>query len=156
MTPFRKPVLPAARTAVHAGRSGESGHVAPTRHAEAQRRRKLRRSEGGFSLIFMSIFLLAAAMLMVSVLPEAGNDNAKTISDVQKLETVEEHMRSFMAFNGRRPCPADGQYPVLGPNTRYFGQEAGDPGVCQGNSAPTPNAPLGPDSSTYIVAGVIP
>lgn len=112
----------------------------------------------GFSLIFMSLFLTASAMLMVSFLPgkEAGSDNAKTISDVEKLQTVEEAMRSFMAYNGRRPCPADGQYPTSGPNTRYFGQEAGTPGTCQGNTAPTPNAPLGPDAGGNIVAGTIP
>lgn len=60
-------------------------------------------------------------------------------------------MRSFMAFNGRRPCPADGQYSV---NSKYFGQEAANPGSCTGG---TPSAPMGPDSGTgEIVAGTIP
>src|SRR5579863_9702527 len=106
----------------------------------------------GFSLIFMSLFLTAAAIVMVSYLPgkEAGDYNAKTIDDVHKLETVEEAMRSFMVFNRRRPCPADGQYAITSSN---FGKEASNAGGCQGG---TPSAPLGPDSTGHIVAGTIP
>ncbi|MGH7193467.1 MAG: hypothetical protein ACREJM_08030, partial [Candidatus Saccharimonadales bacterium] len=107
----------------------------------------------------MSILITVAAVILASLLPggEAGDTNAKTISDIHKLERIEEHMRSFMVFNGRRPCPADGQYPELGPGSQYFGQEAGTPGACTGNSAPTPNAPMGPDAGTgYIVSGTIP
>ncbi|HWB10531.1 MAG TPA: VCBS repeat-containing protein [Pirellulales bacterium] len=107
----------------------------------------------GFSLIFMSLFLTAAAIVMVSFLPgkEAGSDNAKTIDDVHKLEEVEEAMRSFMVYNRRRPCPADGQYLITSSN---FGKEAAIAGTCQGG---TPNAPLGPDAGTgNIVAGIIP
>ncbi len=94
-----------------------------------------------------------AAPIFVSVLPgqEAGDRNQKTINNVQKLEKIEEAMRSFMAFNGRRPCPADGQYAV---GTANFGKEAATPGTCTGS---TPAAPLGPDAGTgYIVGGVIP
>jgi hypothetical protein len=104
----------------------------------------------GFSLIFMSLFLTAAAIIMVSFLPEAGNDNAKTIDDIHKLEEVEEAMRSFMVYNRRRPCPADGQYLITSSN---FGKEAAIAGTCQGG---TPNAPLGPDATGNIVAGIIP
>lgn len=164
MTPFRKPELPAVKPAVHAGPSGESGFVTLERRRSGAGHATPKRSEGGpvprspkgvggFSLIFMSIFITAMAMLFVSVLPgkEDGDTNAKTISDIDKLNTVEEHMRSFMAFNGRRPCPADGQYPDT---SKYFGQEAAIAGTCQGG---TPAAPLGPDTGTNnIIAGVIP
>lgn len=106
----------------------------------------------GFSLILMSIVVTVGAMIMVSFLPgkEAGDTNAKAIDDIHKLETVEEHMRSFMAYNRRRPCPADGQYPE---NSSNFGREAAIAGTCQGG---TPNAPLGPDPTGNIVAGTIP
>jgi hypothetical protein len=154
MTPFRKPELPAVKPAFHAGLSGESGSVTPElRRSESGHVPRSPKGVGGFSLIFMSIFITAMAMLFVSVLPgkEDGDTNAKTISDIDKLNTVEEHMRSFMAFNGRRPCPADGQYPDT---SKYFGQEAAIAGTCQGG---TPAAPLGPDTGTSnIIAGVIP
>jgi hypothetical protein len=109
----------------------------------------------GFSLIWMSILLTVGAIIMVSALPgnEAGDYNAKSLADGKKLQRVEEAMRSFMATNLRRPCPADGS----AENTANFGKEAGTPGTCTGNSSPTPNAPMGPDSGTgYIVSGTIP
>ena len=65
----------------------------------------------------------------------------------RRLEKVEEAMRSFMAFNGRRPCPADGSSV---PGMATFGAEAGSAGACAG-------APLGPDAGTgYVVGGTIP
>ena len=115
-------------------------HRFPQRHA-------------GFSLIAVSILITVAALIFVSVLPgqEAGDLNQKTINNIAKLEKVEEAMRSFMAFQGRRPCPADGQYAV---NTANFGREASIAGTCTGG---TPAAPLGPDAATgYVVGGVIP
>lgn len=96
---------------------------------------------------------MVAALIFVSVLPgqDAGDYNQKVISDVQKLQRVEEAMRSFMAAHGRRPCPADGQYPL---GNQYFGAEAANPGSCVGG---TPAAPMGPDAGTgNIVAGTIP
>src|SRR5262249_8324692 len=82
----------------------------------------------GFSLITTSILLTAAALVFVSVLP--GQDyNQKIIENNRKLEKIDEAMRSFMAANGRRPCPADG---VSAVNTATFGQAVGSPGACAG------------------------
>jgi len=106
----------------------------------------------GFSLIFVSILLTVVALIFASLISgqEAGDINQKNINNTQKLERVEDAMRSFMAANGRRPCPADGQYAE---NTKYFGIEAGTPGACTGNTAPIPNAPLGPDTNTTLCNG---
>ncbi|MDE3016885.1 MAG: FG-GAP repeat protein [Pseudomonadota bacterium] len=111
------------------------------------------RGRDGFSLIMVSILITAAAILLASMLPgsDAGDYNAKTISDVRKIERIEEATRAFMAFNGRRPCPADGQYAV---GNIYFGVEGAIPGTCTGGS---PAAPMGPDAGTgYIVSGTVP
>ena len=104
---------------------------------------RFRRVSAGFSLIFVSIMLTISAMIFVSLLPgkEAWDNNVKMINNVKKLERVEEAMRSFMAANGRRPCPADGQYAE---NTAHFGREAANPGTCTGG-IPTAQ---GPDTST--------
>ena len=95
-------------------------HRFPQRHA-------------GFSLIAVSILITVAALIFVSVLPgqEAGDTNQKALNNTKKLERVEEAMRSFMAFQGRRPCPADGQYAE---GTANFGLEAATPGVCTGGT----------------------
>jgi hypothetical protein len=113
-----------------------------------------RNYKSGFTLIMVSILLTVAALIFVSVLPgkEAGDVNQKMINNTKKLERVEEAMRSFMAFKGRRPCPAQGSYAVT---SQYFGMEAANPGTCTGG---TPAAPLGPDSggAGNIVGGTIP
>lgn len=127
----------------------------PAHSIERDHRRPLGSAERerAFSLIWVSILLTVGAVIMVSVLPgrEAGDYNEKILKDVDKLDRIEEAMRGFMVFNGRRPCPADGQYAL---NTPNFGKEAANPGTCTGG---TPAAPMGPDAGTgYIVGGVIP
>ncbi len=96
--------------------------------------------------------LVVGSIIMVSMLPGSDvNYSQKTIDNVKKLDKVEEAMRAFMAYNGRRPCPADGQYDI---NNQYFGIEAATPGTCTGS---TPAAPMGVDAGTSeIVEGVIP
>src|SRR4051812_27713227 len=56
----------------------------------------------GFTLIWMSILMTAAALVFVSVLPgkDAGDPSLKTISNIYRLNKVEDAMRAFMAFNG--------------------------------------------------------
>jgi|GEM_PF-1560577 len=116
-------------------------------------RRLSRHRQSGFTLIWMSILLTVAALIFVSFLPgkEAGDYGQKTVTNIQKLDKVEAAMRAFMAFKGRRPCPAQGSYDI---NAANFGVEAATPGTCTGG---TPAAPLGPDAGTgYVVGGMIP
>jgi FG-GAP repeat len=111
------------------------------------------RRQAGFTLLTMSIMLTVAAIIMVSMLPgrDAGDYNQKVLTTAQKLDKVEWAMRGFMLYNGRRPCPADGQYDI---NNHYFGIEAANLGTCTGG---TPAAPMGPDAGTgLVVGGVIP
>ena len=96
---------------------------------------------------------MVAAILLVSMLPgqDVGDYSQRGMSTLGNMYKVEEAMKSFMLFNGRRPCPADGQYPVDSAN---FGIEAANPGSCTGG---TPAAPFGPDAASgNVVAGVIP
>src|ERR1700722_15741635 len=98
---------------------------------QASKQESCRQQSAGFTLLWMSILLTDAALVCVSVLPgqDAGDNNQKQIATTKKLEKVEEAMRAFMAFNGRRPCPADGQYGI---NTANFGIEAATAGTCTG------------------------
>ncbi len=108
---------------------------------------------GGFSLVVMAVLLTMLSIIMVSFLPgrDAGDTNKKTVSSIDKLDKVEAAMRAFMAFKGRRPCPASGAYK---PGDQYFGVEAAVSGACTGG---TPAAQLGPDAVTgYVVGGTIP
>ena len=107
--------------------------------------------KAGFTLIWVSILLTVASLIFVSMLPGqgAGDINQKNINNTKKLEYVENAMRSFMAFHGRRPCPADGQYAV---NTANFGVEAAIAGTCT-----VTGGMMGPDAGTSnVIAGTIP
>jgi hypothetical protein len=116
-------------------------------------------SRKGFSLLQASIVLMAASMILVSMIPgqNAGDTAQKTIDTIARMNKIEDGMQRFMALNGRRPCPADGQYDV---NHANFGWEAGtiapnNPlGGCVGG---TPAASMGPDIGTgFIVGGMVP
>jgi hypothetical protein len=110
-------------------------------------------SHHGFSLLQISILLTAASLIMVAMLPgqEAGDSLRKSSTTVERMMKIEQATTGFMAANGRRPCPADGQYDL---NSHNFGLEAATPGSCTGG---TPAAPLGPDAGTgNVVAGVVP
>lgn len=118
-----------------------------------------RSARQGFSLIQISVLLAVGAMLLASSMPgkDAGDSNQKTLDNIYKLDKIEAAMTAFMASNGRRPCPADGQYDV---NDQHFGWEAGaltpnSPLLgCRGGD---PAAPMGPDIGTgRIVMGTIP
>lgn len=107
----------------------------------------------GFSLVQVSLLLTIGALVMVSVLPgaDSGDYNQKSINTVKKIERIEEAARAFMVRNGRRPCPADGQYAISNAN---FGIEAATPGTCTGGA---PAAPFGPDIGTgNVIGGVVP
>ena len=109
--------------------------------------------QSGFSLIWVSVLLTAGAIVFASMLPgqDAADYNHKAILTMQRLQKIEEATRGFIAANGRRPCPADGQYDI---NNANFGVEAATPGTCTGG---TPSAPLGPDAGTgNVVGGVVP
>ena len=121
--------------------------------------RNTRHQRDGFSLLQTSIILMMAALVLVSLVPggSAGDANQKTIDTIARLNKVEDGMQRFMQLQGRRPCPADGQYDV---NNTNFGREAGSVvansplGSCVGG---TPAAPMGADAGTgLIVAGMIP
>jgi len=87
----------------------------------------------GFSLVQISILLMIASIIMVSVLPGGtkGSDAEKIKLTKERMQKIEDATRSFMAKNLRRPCPADGS---IAPNAANFGIEAGVPGNCFGGS----------------------
>lgn len=104
----------------------------------------------GFNLITLCVLVVVASMMLVASLPgqRAGNTIMKAADTTTKLAVVEQKMVNFMAKNGRRPCPASGQYDV---NSSYFGIEAANPGSCTGG---TPAAPLvGNATATATITG---
>ena len=94
--------------------------------------------------MILSVILLVGAIVYASVLAGgcAGDPVLKSSDTVTKLSKVEQAMVGFMARNGRRPCPADGQYDV---NTANFGKEAANQGSCTG----------GTPAADFIAAGQV-
>ncbi|MFO0807541.1 MAG: VCBS repeat-containing protein [Gemmataceae bacterium] len=113
-------------------------------------------STSGFSLLQLSILLALAGILVATMIPgkDAGDQNAKTLLTLERIQRIEDATKGFMAAHHRRPCPASGQYPETieaGASSQYFGVEAATPGTCTGG---TPAADFGPSSN--VVAGVVP
>lgn len=116
-------------------------------------------SRSGFTLVQLSILLAVTGVMLAAYLPgrDAGDYNQKVLATLYKLDKIEAAMQGFMAKNGYRPCPADGQYDV---NHQFFGREAGASttstpiGGCVGG---VPAAPMGPDTgSGHVFMGTIP
>lgn len=83
----------------------------------------------GFSLIQVSILLLAAGLAMVAVLPggKGGSDPVKDSVTFERMKAIETATKQFMTTNMRRPCPASGTYAV---SNVSFGIEMGVAGAC--------------------------
>lgn len=85
----------------------------------------------GFSLVQVSILLLVASIIMVSVLPggKSASDAEKTRITKERMAKIEDATRAFMAKYLRRPCPADG---AADPSVDTYGIEATTKGACEG------------------------
>ncbi len=73
-----------------------------------------RHFQHGFSLVQVSMILMVAGLIMVSMLPggETTSDVAKNNVTMERMRAIEQATQSFMAKNFRRPCPADGEIAI--------------------------------------------
>lgn len=83
-----------------------------------------KRSEGGFSLLELSIVLIIIG-LVVGVSVDMGLYTFEVVKEVannHKLNVIEQALQSYRLTNERLPCPADGS---LAPTDANYGAEAG-------------------------------
>jgi hypothetical protein len=103
----------------------------------------------GFSMMTVGILLTISAIALASMLPgQKGTISYESGNTVLKLQRIESAITSYMAATGHLPCPAS---ITAAPSAAAFGTEtdsSGD-GLCTG-------APMGPDSTGYVVTGSVP
>lgn len=85
----------------------------------------------GFTLIEIAIVLAISALLLAAGIgiTVAVLENARARATKQNMESIRLSLQSFIARNGRLPCPA---VETLGPASPMHGIEAATPGTCTG------------------------
>lgn len=87
-------------------------------------------TDNGFTLIEMAFVILISSIVLLTVLRLVSLynfENPKSITR-QSLEKTSVALQTFLAQNGRYPCPAD---PTLGPGDLGYGIEICDPALYQ-------------------------
>jgi len=100
----------------------------------------------------MSMLVAVAGIIVVAILPggKQSSDAEKQAITVQRMQAIEEAMKSFMIANLRRPCPADGSLAVSATN---FGVEGATPGTCTGGTPAANFGYISGGSSTMTTTG---
>jgi streptogramin lyase len=82
----------------------------------------------GFTLIQISILLLVASLVLVTILPSTRTALNAGSTTTSKMNNVFTALRSYLAANGTLPCPADGSLPIGSSNYGTAASKFG-PGV---------------------------
>jgi DNA-binding beta-propeller fold protein YncE len=108
----------------------------------------------GFTLVQVSILLLAASLVLLAVLPGTRTALDANSASVAKMNTILTALRQYESVNASLPCPADASKPTGG--TGYGVAAAnpgtGSPGNCTGGS-PAANYV---DAANNVAIGMVP
>lgn len=109
--------------------------------------------KSGFSLVQLSAVILAAGLVAAAVIPAGdGSDGPdRYTKTLERLKTIDKAFENNMIAQGRRPCPASGEYY---PGHAKFGLEDGTAGDCSDSGAT--DGLLTPFNDTNIIAGTVP
>ncbi|WP_201766885.1 FG-GAP repeat protein, partial [Rhodopirellula europaea] len=110
-------------------------------------------SQRGFSLIQLSVIVLAAGLVAAAVIPskEGGDTPRRYMQTYERAKAIDQKFKNMMRSQGRRPCPASGEYY---PGNARFGFENGSRGDCADSGAT--DGILTPFDDTNVVAGTVP
>jgi type II secretory pathway pseudopilin PulG len=106
----------------------------------------------GFTLIQISILLIVASLVLVSILPSTRSNLDRNSATEVKLNSVLVGLRQFQAVNGRLPCPADAGQPTGGGSYGLEAVNSGSSGNCSGG---TPAANY-TDATNHVAIGMVP
>lgn len=107
---------------------------------------------GGFTLIQISILLLAASLVLVATLPATHSTITNDAATTAKMNTVLSAMRQYETANASLPCPADASLPIASTN---YGVAAANPGSTNNCTGSTPQANY-VDTTNHIAIGMVP
>ena len=108
----------------------------------------------GFTLIQISILLIAASLVLVAILPSTRTNLNANNATTAKLNSILTVMRGYEASHAALPCPADASQPI---GSTSYGVAAanpgtGSPGNCTGG---TPAANY-VDTANNVAVGMVP
>jgi prepilin-type N-terminal cleavage/methylation domain-containing protein len=85
----------------------------------------------GFTLVEIAIVLVIASLILAAGIgiSVAVVDNVRAKTTRQNMESIKLGLQSFIARNGRLPCPA---VEATAPSNAAYGIEASTPGTCTG------------------------
>ena len=109
-------------------------------------------SQRGFTLVTISILLLAASLAMVAMLPSTRSKLTSDNSSQTRLTNVMFALRQYQAANAKLPCPADASQPIGGASYGVAAANGGAATNCTGG-APAANYT---DSTNNIAIGMVP
>ena len=96
----------------------------------------------GFTLIQISLLLLAASLAMVAILPSTRTSLDANNATTAKMNAVLMAMRQYEAAKASLPCPADASQPIG--SATY--------GVAAANSGTSTNCSGGSPAANYVDA----
>ncbi len=106
----------------------------------------------GFTLIQISLLLMAASLVLVTVLPSTQTTLNANNATTTKSNSLIAALRQYQASHGRLPCPADASQPMLAAN---YGIEAANPGASTNCAGGTPAANY-VDATNHVAIGMVP
>ncbi len=106
----------------------------------------------GFTLIQISILLIVASLVLVTMLPSTHTNLSSNNTTTIKLNNVLAALREYQATNGALPCPADASQPIGSTNYGIAAAGRGTTNNCGGGSPAADYT----DSTNNIAIGMVP
>jgi len=107
---------------------------------------------GGFALIQISILLVVASLVLVTILPSSQTNLTANNATTTKMNTILTALRKFQAANGWLPCPADASQPI---GSTTYGVVAANSGATNNCSGGSPAANF-VDAANHTAIGMVP
>ncbi len=106
----------------------------------------------GFTLVQMSVLLMVASIIMVSILPSTQKTLDANRVTTERMNELMKYFRVYMASTGGLPCPADATLATGAANYGVMAAGAGPSTDCTG-STPAANYT---DASNNVAIGMVP
>jgi sugar lactone lactonase YvrE len=108
----------------------------------------------GFTLIQISILLIAASLVLVAILPSTRTTLNANNATTARLNSILTAMRGYEASHAALPCPADASQPI---GSTSYGQAAANPGTgTPGNCTGGTPAANYVDVANNVAVGMVP
>jgi sugar lactone lactonase YvrE len=106
----------------------------------------------GFTLIQISLLLIAASLVLVAVLPSTRTALSGNNDSTVKMNSILTALRGYEATKAALPCPADASQPI---GSTSYGLAAANPGTTTNCTGGSPAANY-VDATNHVAVGMVP